>query len=807
MKNKALITMVMCCLLYISSGSFAQAKPGTISITGEILNEKQEPVTYGTIVVVNKLNGKLVKTQLWEKNSFTLTHLPAGVYVLSFSSKGYADKTAEASGQGGEVKLGNIVMQLQPVNMQGVMVSAKKPLVQMEADRISFNVSNISMAAGGTTDELLQKTPRVMSAGNNNFIIVGKGAALVLLNGQRVPADVLTSLPSGDIDRIDVITNPPVSMEAAGRGIINIVTKPRAVKTANNYAVIDLSAAHGVNWRYNAGITAGMRKKKWSIEGSFRYFPAQFQYTDSYYREMQVGQDFYAFDQSIIKDRNLSDRYNARLSGLYTISKYSSLSWYANNTYSGGIENIRSLTGVNTLLPADAYQLINNTAASLSTTNRSAGIAWQTRLDTTGKELSIVADYNGFRSNRTDNFLEQLKGNDGNFTSVQRRSDAANNINISAVQAGLMIPLKKWKGRFETGARFSYIASGNMFEFSDQNSGNWVKNTNRSDAYDYSEKTTALYTSVSGKKGKWTMRAGVRAEYTALKGVSVLNQRTVTDNDYLALFPNLSMQYALNKKWAWELNYSRRILRPTYQDINPFIIYNDSLSVFQGNPLLRPEFAHSFETNIVYLKTISLKIGYNLVNDNIQKIVSRTGDSSHTYAGSLANISRAREFSVILTVPYQRKKWTMTNVAGFFNNHYNSNIGGLPFGLNQPYIYCYSFHQYALPGNASVEGSVTYNSRGGSGVFIFNSRFNAMLGFSKMLLQKRLKLNLSANDIFRTEREWGNTNVNNLAFRYNSYRDNFNIRMAVSYRFGGANNKPIKVSTGDADLKRIKPVD
>ena len=251
--------------------------------------------------------------------------------------------------------------------------------------------------------------------------------------------------------------------------------------------------------------------------------------------------------------------------------------------------------------------------------NFSANVNWRHQFDSTGRELTADADYIAY-----DRFADMLLqtipfdkfGQVGG--KMMLRGDLPSSIKIMSFKSDYVHPFKG--GKLEAGIKASYVENSHMVQYNQKIGDQWHYD-NRSNHFDYEENITAAYANVNKQLGKWSLQGGLRVERTKAAG----NQRVTSetfDRDTTNLFPTAFVSYAANKTNNLTVSYSKRIRRPDYQMLNPFIFFADSLVFQKGNPNLRPQYTHNIELSHAFKGKYITTLAYNSTDDVIAQILT-----------------------------------------------------------------------------------------------------------------------------------------------------------------------------------------
>tara|TARA_R110002051_G_scaffold171982_2_gene242405 strand:- start:5246 stop:7645 length:2400 start_codon:yes stop_codon:yes gene_type:complete len=504
-----------------------------------------------------------------------------------------------------------------------VVVTHKKPVLEQLADRHIFNIENTSLSDGDIWD-VLKRTPGVMVL-NNRLYINGSPKVNIMINGKLVnlPDDdiinLLTGSSASNVQSIEVITSPPAKYSAEGGLLLDIKMKKNLVAGYNG-AVFN-RYIQGVLPKHTLGTDHFFKGKKidFSTNYSFSHNRNWTRYTDvtTYFENGQESEAWTAEQKLINKEKshNINLFLDVQLNEKNTLSLSSTSSLAPN-----GISNYYSITDINNTngdLTArlDGLNIIKNDKY-----NSSNYIDWVHKVNDKGAELSTNVHYTYYDSKQN-----QVLNNDIVVGFTENTSEntlmvwSDQIINLFSAQTDLTLPLSK-KSIMETGLRVATINSEATIKqtgFDDSVDG---INPTEMGAFQYDEQIYAGYVSLNNNWENWKLNIGLRTEYTETKGnLDMLSSLNTTS--YLKLFPNMALSYKKDKN-AFYLKSYRRITRPRYSSINPFQVYLSANSLFEGNPNLKPAYSDYIQLDYVYDQDFKVVLFANKKsNEQVQQII------------------------------------------------------------------------------------------------------------------------------------------------------------------------------------------
>ncbi|RZK18467.1 MAG: TonB-dependent receptor [Pedobacter sp.] len=807
------LLVLMACLM-VCGVSFAQ---NVHKIIGKIVDEKAVPVPFAIVRVLNFPDTTLVKSVASNQDGFyEINQLKSGNYLLSVSVVGYKAKKTEKFSLNADLQMPDINIESLTKQLNEVSISGKKPFIEHQIDKTVLNVENSITATGGTALEVLEKAPGVQIDRQSDQIkLNNKSGVLVMIDGKTnflSGADVtalLSNMSAEQISTIELITNPSSKYDAAGNaGIINIKLKRNKAYGTNG--TVSFNGGQGImpnspSDLYRGGVNLNLnhREGKWNIFGNGA-MARKSNFNNTYLNRTTSSNGLASDLTQNFNRHNKGIGFQGKLGADYYASEKTVFGVMLDaNTVKTKLTNF-SNTNINAMQNGTntASSILQDAFSSSPVGNLTANFNIKHDFDKNGKGLTFDMDYSGFSNEKEENFLANYlnaTGNSTNQTNLRNTTDAK--INVYAAKTDLTLPLSKTM-KLETGLKSSYVVTNNDFLSEQFLSGVWQNDFGKSNYFVYKENINAAYANFSKEWKVWQIQVGLRAEHTHSNGNSVTDNKEV-DRNYLSLFPTAFVNQKINENHNIRYSYSRRVDRPNYQQLNPFVFYMDPLAVDQGNPYLKPQFTDNFEINYGY-KQASLSLSYSDTRDMITQI-SQQDDATRVISVIRQNLGRFQNFSAGIYVPVKIAKWwnIQNNASVYYSKFQDPNLEGAAYSAGQVAVNLYSSSSFTLPQNFSVEINFWLNTPRVSGVertTVTQYAINA--GIQKSMLNKKLKLRMNMDDIFLTNYWAGSLiyqNVNmNVTNRYTSRRANFSI----SYNFGNQNVKSARSrNTATDDIK------
>jgi hypothetical protein len=788
MKN-FLATSLLLLIFCVPGPGFAQ-QAGRLS--GTVLDEKGAPIAYANVAVLQANDKRLVTGAVTEANGmFSMSSPAAGTYYLRLSAIGFADYTTlpfEVSGYDFSKNFGNLPLKEDIETLSEVTVQALRPTITQEADRMVVSVEGTALAAGSTAYEVLAKSPGVYIDQDGNVQLNGKTGVTIMIDGRLtyLSAKDLRSLLEGmsaeNIRNIEIITNPSAKYDAEGSsGILNINLKKNDQRGMNGsvYGSYSYNRLHtyagGGNINYKSGkwnsfLNVDLAQRARGRDGTFtRVFVSS---EGNTYFDQKA-------DEEVIRKAP-----SVRFGADYSLNERHSLGFMANIAMQEASYDFLTNTYIG---PSPGQPILHIDARNFTAsryTNYTTNLHYSGKFDTLGTVLTADLDYVRIVDKthaRFNNFYDTL------FSSrpVSRDfllSENPSGYDIYAAKIDLVRPLPQGR-RLELGAKASRVISDNNLRFYFNNTETPLPDPNRTNHFIYKENIFAGYVNLSTKVGRRiNAQGGLRAEQTLSEGTS-LTTGQVTERRYLNVFPSLFVQQKVNEAYELGYTYSRRIQRPNYEQLNPFIFYLDPFTWVQGNPYLRPQYTHSLGITQTFKQSYRLMLEYQLTKDFIGEVPTQYVETSTTVFNR-DNVDDAKNISATAIVPIKiMKNWDTNNTLVAAYQEYSSLINNELVINNQLFYMIQSNHNLLLPLNMRLEVNTGYQGPVVWGLYRIEKQWWVNLGLKKSFMDDRIDLSLTANDIFKGQRVVGGADIGGNINQFNQYFLNRSIGLNLRYRF------------------------
>ncbi|RFS20559.1 TonB-dependent receptor [Chitinophaga silvatica] len=818
MKSNFKASILTMSTLFSALSLFAQNSP---IVNGKISQGGNKPVEFATVTLLKAKDSSLVKGAVADINGkYDFEQVKPGSYLISAVAMGMNRAYTNAfTVNGTNLQVPELELTAASKTLKGVEVSAKKAFIEQKADKLVVNVESSISASGGTALEALEKSPTVTVDKDGNISMKGKSGVVVMLDGKQTNmssadlTEMLKNMPATSVDQIELIANPSAKYDAAGSaGIINLKLKKNTNYGTNGS--LSLGAAHGYFPRYNGGINLNHRNAKFNVFGSYNYSYRQ-QKNELFVDRIWKNDDRVFKQYNEMKQK--SNYQGGKIGADYFINKNNTIGVMMDLAMGNPQFPTNGTTEMGTRKGIDSI-LRSNTYYDSKWKRGAYNLNYRGILDSTGKELNIDLDYarNSDKQN-TDLFTNSYNVLGKPLAGDTTRSKQPSVVDIKTAKIDYVHPLQN-KAKLEAGLKVSFVTTDNDVKFDSLRGANWIFDTNRSNNFIYKENINAAYMNFSKQFDKLFFQAGLRAEYTHMnsKSTSFKNQQdNIINNDssYVNLFPSMAMTYKVNAQNSLGLSYSRRIQRPSYDDMNPFEFYIDRYTSESGNPYLRPSYTNSVELTHTFKDFLITSLGYSHTKDMVTKVLEagvdpHSGDTiilKHKFM----NVAKADRISLNVSVPMPITKWWMSFTMFTANyNMFESVLNNEKVSLNSFGFFGRTQHTFTLTKKVSAEATYFYLSPQVTeqGLWNMKSLGSLDLGVQIKVLKNKGTLKLNVLDVLNTNYFRGTFENAGQFTSVRNNNDNRQVRINFSYRFGNNNVKAARNrQTGlEAEQDRLK---
>lgn len=769
--------------------AFAQQR-----ISGLIQDEAGQAVPYANVLLLSASDSSLVKgTATDSTGTYVLEGISRGNYLLSAQMIGYNSYFSGPFVFNGEDKPFSLIQLTESTTeLSEVIVSSTKPLIEVTPNALVVNVGASPILQNGTAHDVLEKSPGVVIDQNGSISVKGKSNVLIYLDGKPTYLSgsdllrLLESTPAGNIEKVEIMDNPPARYDAEGNaGIINIVRTKEAATGLNGS--VSLNTGYGRYPKASPSLDVNYRQKKFNLFGNYNYFyNKRFQYNNIFRRLPYLGDDdpstATTFDQfssmiNFVRGHNFrtgADLFIAPKSTLGALVSGNHGSWQGDQETHTKLEGTYDNPYNRLKADNDSRHEWNNLTYNLN---------FKQELGKAG-EFTLDADY-ALRNNNSrqsnDNYYFSDEGSSSE-PPLLVRTHTQTNMAILAIKADYTGKIfSDWN--LEAGVKTSTVKTDNNLDFRTFLTDAFIRDSLRSNRFQYDENINAAYANINKKWGEhWQVQTGLRGEQTYSKGYSVTIDSTVQRN-YFNLFPSASVSYNVENQYSFSLSYSRRIDRPNYGNLNPFEYFLDRFTFSRGNPFLSPQYTNAYSLNYGYKSAVFITLNYNNTRDAITQVLEQDEAEQITYQTTV-NLNRIKNYSVNIATPLPVTKWWMLNMnlTGFYNDIQSPFSEGGAINKSRFSYTAQTQNTFSLPGEVKFELTGFYRSPMLWGLFELGPQYQVDMGLSKSLGKFRLQASL--DDVFNIRKNDVVIQQGDIDTRvYNRWESRV-LRINLSYRFG-----------------------
>ncbi len=736
------------------------------TIAGKVTEALGQDLSFANVLIFNAEDTTLVKGDVTDLDGRYQMDAPEpGNYLIGASMIGYEttySSVFQVTDSDGRISIETLSLAEEVAELNEVQVVAKKPLFEQKIDRLVVNVENSITSAGTSALEVLERSPGVIVNRQNDALsLIGKDGVVVMINGKvnHMPTEALVQMLAGmssdNIEKIELITTPPANFDAEGNaGFINIVLRKNADFGANGS--YSLSAGYGRGAVSSASINFNYRKQKVNFFGSY-----------SFLRENQE-QDFTNYRKVVQSDRTLdnftaSDRdptqlnHNARLGLDLQVSEKTVI-----GALIAAYDNKWTMDAVN-----DIRIEVNQVPDTLITLDNIETNQWRHFMGnlnlqhnfSKSEKLNFDVDYLYYHDNNPNDYINRYFDGQGLlFLEEETRSRKETPIEIVVGKLDYSKSFGE-KLKWETGLKGTMSKFTNDVSVEMYRQAEWVTDFDLTAKWDLTEDIAAAYTAFEVKlDDKSQLKAGLRYEFTD-SNLGTEEEANIVDREFGRFFPSIFVSRQFNDNHSSNISYSRRITRPTFNDMAPFVIFMDPNTFFSGNSALQPSISDNFKVDYRF-KTTLFSLQYTHEDDAIARFQNRVIPETNKQLIAAENMENRKTLSFMIALPvYLTDWWEMqNNIMGTWqevNTFYDDD----PIQVRQKNAALNSFQTFKLKNNFSMEISGFYRSPTLFGVMKMEPMWAVNFGLQKQLKNDKGSLKFSVDDIFNSL-EWdGSTNL------------------------------------------------
>jgi hypothetical protein len=783
-------------------------------INGKILDNMGNPIAYANVVLLSPMDSLIVKGSVSAENgSFHFDQISQNSYLLSVSLLGYAKHVDQLEVNGtATIDLDPIILLDSEDELDEIVVTAKKPLYEKQIDRMVINVQSSITAAGNSVLEVLQKSPGVMvNRQSNSILLNGKSGVTIMINNriQRLPMEVVFQMMDGmgaaNIEKIELITNPPAKYDAEGMGgIIHLV----------------MAQSEDVGTNGNFGLTAGMNARE-TLGANFNLNHRKEKFS------------FFA-DYSILYDHNIQVFENRfQINNPDFVSSFHSVMDRPNKLTTQGFRtgfewDLSSKTKIGTIVSAfqrnyqmAASSVFNNRitpdSSSYGTINLHELNVWNhytSNIHLIHKfnnktNLRFDLDYNRSKNNNPSDYQLDFNFPELNLSTVEL-IDITKVTPINMLVAGLDYTFQPSPAiKFEAGVKGTFSDFENDVEVLFTRNGATTRNEELSIMAFLEEDILAGYMSAEWLINESNqVNGGLRFENTRTY-ISTATEKGIVDRNFGNYFPSIFYKKTFNANLNLNLGYSRRIQRPTFNDLAPFVFFMDPNLFFSGNPALWPATIDGLKADIT-IRRANISLEYSKTKNAIAAFQPEIDPINNRQILRSQNLDYQKIYSLNLSLPWIINDWwdIQLNSGGFYTMvrtahlEENLNLDFFNFTTN-------ATSNFKLPHNFSAEITGFYLSKMNWGVWDFHPLGSLNIGIQKKLNRDKGTFRLTIDDIFYTNIWRANSTIPEYHVNSEIVGDLHMQAVRLNYTRNFGNNKlrGVNIKSGSEELQKRAKTD
>lgn len=755
------------CFLGVAATAFSQS----YTLKGKILSASTKEAIIGATVLLQPQSDTTRKfpAAAGSNGDFQLS-LPAGHYTLRAWAFNFAPHSRTVILQK-DTDLGNISLTDDVKQLATVQVQGEKSTIELKTDKKVFNVGKDILSKGGNATDILNNVPAVNVDIQGNVSLRDNQNVRILINGKpsmQTQNNGLAQIPAGNIEKIEVITNPSSAYEAQGSaGIINIILKKNAAlgfnaslqaglaSPRNNSA--NLNASYKTQ-RVNLFTNIGVRDQTLLLlEDLVRVNKNPYNLLRQHNRadlnsnsvNLYLGTDFYLNEQNTLTASYFRTKRN-------------------NNDTNDFLYNYFNAHGSadSTISRQEAYrepQVFNELELNYARTFKQPGRKWTT-----------YVQYDFWHDDENQD-IRQSGGQPGPLNIITRDIESSKDIYL---QSDYKTPFKN--GQLEMGIRSQWRAIRS--EYSATQNGTLLDGNNNKLFYD--EDIYAAYTQYATKWKQLDAQLGLRSELSSIH-ISDREQTLNKSKQYINLFPTLHLQYSFPHDWSLQASYSRRINRPKFWQLNTFSGLSDQRFLQRGNPNMDPMYTNVAELALLKKAgqlTVNPGVYYQYTTNYFDAVIEPQSDG--TFVRTWANMGNEHRYGLDMTTTYSPYGWwRLSWDINWYSYSQRGEYAGKTYSADNTTWFTTVRSSMRFPKIVNIDGSFTYRGRRQEVQVTTAEQYRANLGFSKDLFGDRMSLSFSVNNIFNSNILLQEMDVPAYSLSTRSQREGVIYTGNVVYRF------------------------
>ncbi len=796
-------TVICLLLILVLQNNLVNAQA---NIHVNVTDEHQRPLPGSTVYLTGADSATILSKAADSTGSVTFIDISAGRYRLRVTEAGHIDGNSEWINLGNNNVSSQVILKAKSGLLKDVTVTAKKQFIQFLPDKTVVNPEANISNAGATVMDVLEKSPGITVGKDGAIIMKGKPAVMVLIDGkptQLSGSDLqayLSGMSASQIDVVELIENPGAKYDAAGNaGIINIKMKANRVRGFNGS--LNLSMGQGVysktgnslnlnyrNGKINFYLNYGMR-----ANGEFMDAYTLRKYFDTNNADSALLEQP-GFNKSTAAGQNLKTGFDYFLNEKTTLGL----------VFTGGLFTKHTKSNSD-IIWMDRFYHVDSTINTNGKNNlyfKRGGFNINGKHKiSAGSEISADIDYVKFDITNDQQYQTQVLAA-GSPVSITK-GEIPSKLDIVTAKLDYTKRFKDFV--LEAGLKTAINKTDNLADYYYSDNGHFISDLGRSNHFLYDEKISALYASADAEKGKWHWQAGLRYEFTDYRAHQLGNalvKEAAFRKNYGSLFPTAFLSYNADSNNVITVRAGRRIDRPPFQNLNPFLTTLNKYTYEAGNPFIRPQYTWNFALAHTWKQKLTTEFSYSDLQDYFSQVFIIDSNSSNVNKNIIiytrGNVGSFKNFGISETLQQQLTKWWSITAVAVYNHKIIEGVvwGPLRAVIDQLNISLNNQFKFNKGWGAEISGYYQTKSQVDLQEWL-TPQGQLDLGISKQVLKNKGSVKLSVRDITYYQNYSGYSTFENAHEPFKLKWDSRVIRLSFSWRFGKT-MKAVNRSEGSA---------
>ncbi|WP_424046753.1 TonB-dependent receptor domain-containing protein [Prevotella jejuni] len=747
-------------------------------LTGKVIDETGLPVPYANVLLLSVADSSAISGGVTNESGIFVVPFEPSKVIARISYVGYKPVYRTFSTE----QAGIIQLQPDALKLKEVTIKTSRPLYKQTSGGMSINVENSLLSKLGTAMDVLGQLPRVTTNGDN-VQVFAKGTPLIYVNNRRI-SDMkkLTELKSDNIKSVEVITSPGAQYDAQVQSVIRIKTIRRQADGLSFRN--DTRIEYNGQWTGSEATKFTYRTKHWELFNNLTWMNYKDQEKNYLCSQIHTSGEDIETQQHIRYEGN-HNLLSENIGASYLINDSNTIGgayrYYTDYHMDGSIDNNQNIYKNGTL---------EGTIAQKGDVEVRVPARHQADLYYVGRLGKLSIDFNASYMSIGTKERHAQSEHSNEFPNREVHSTGNQHSNLWAGKLVLSHPL--WGGNIYWGTELSSTNSRGDFNNKEQIVA--ASETNIKERYH------ALFTEYTHSFGNFILNTGLRYEHVTSDYYSFGVKQADASKHYSNLFPSFSLSWN-HEKWSFQLNYSNKIHRPSYRSLRNFIQYNNRYAYEGGNPELHPEQIHNVEINGIY-RWLSLSIGYKYNKDVMfwshklynNQAISFSSTYNYDHSENLyASISASPKFGI-----YQP-----TAEINYIQQRFHAPLDNGTLVKNNPCFAISLRNQFAFSNTFIARVDFRARTKIYDGFQTSNGWARMNLAFRKTFYNNRLIFILSADDIFKSEREQWTLRGYGTTLDKDCYNYTRAVSLTVTYNFNAKRSKYKGTGAGNAEKSRL----